>query len=122
MTRIMIADDSDSVRLVLKDILSIGKFELAGEAIDGAESVEKFNEIKPDLLLLDLAMPKKDGLTVIKEIKASHPDANIIVITATDNQKLINECLQQGAKDCIIKPFDFQKVLQAIKSVLSDSN
>jgi len=122
MARIMIADDSDSVRLVLKDILSIGKFELAGEAINGAQAVEKFNEIKPDLLLLDLAMPKKDGLTVIKEIKASHPDAKIIVITATDNQKLISECRQQGAKDCIIKPFDFQKVLQSIKSVLSDSN
>ncbi len=122
MARIMIADDSDSVRLVLKDILSIGKFELTGEAIDGAQAVEKFNEIKPDLLLLDLAMPKKDGLTVIKEIMASHPDAKIIVITATDNQKLINDCRQQGAKDCIIKPFDFQKVLQSIKSVLSDSN
>ncbi len=122
MARIMIADDSDSVRLVLKDILSIGKFELAGEAINGAQAVEKFSAIKPDLLLLDLAMPKKDGLTVIKEIKASHPDAKIIVVTATDNQKLTNECLEQGAKDCIIKPFDFQKVLQAIRSVLKDSN
>lgn len=116
----MIADDSDSVRLVLKDILSIGKFELAGEAINGAQAVEKFNEIKPDLLLLDLAMPKKDGLTVIKEIKVLHPDAKIIVVTATDNQKLINDCLQQGAKSCIIKPFDFDKVLQVIRSALKD--
>lgn len=120
MTRIMIADDSDSIRLVLQDILSIGKFELAGEARDGKDAVEKFNAIKPDLLLLDLAMPKKDGLTVIKEIKASHPDAKIIVITATDDLKLINKCLHEGAARCISKPFDFDKVLAIIKSVLQD--
>ena len=120
MARIMIADDSDSVRLVLKDILSIGKFELAGEAINGTEAVEKFNELKPDLLLLDLAMPKKDGLTVIKEIKASHPDAKIIVVTATDDQKIISECMQEGAIFSISKPFDFDKVLAAIKSSLKD--
>jgi len=120
MARIMIADDSDSVRLVLKDILSIGKFELVGEAINGTEAVEKFNALKPDLLLLDLAMPKKDGLTVIKEIMATHPDAKIIVVTATDDQKIINECMQEGAIFHISKPFDFDKVITAIKSGLKD--
>jgi len=116
----MIADDSDSFRLVLQDILSIGKFEFAGEATNGAQAVKKFSAIKPDLLLLDLVMPKKDGLTVIKDIRASHPDAKIIVISATDNQKLINECLQQGAISCISKPFDLDEVLKVIKSALKD--
>ena len=120
MSRIMIADDSDSVRLVLKDIVSIGKFELVGEAINGDQAVEKFNALKPDLLLLDLAMPKKDGLTVIKEIKASHPEAKIIVVTAAGDQKIINECLQQGARSYISKPFDFANVISTIKSSLKD--
>jgi two-component system chemotaxis response regulator CheY len=114
----MIADDSDSIRLVLRDIISIGQYELAGEAKDGKEAVEKFSAIKPDLLLLDLAMPKKDGLVVIKEVMASYPDAKIIVITATDNQKIINKCLEGGAASFITKPFNFDQVLAIIKSVL----
>jgi len=117
MARVMIADDSGSIRLVLTDILTIGKHELIGEAKDGAEAVEVYNEVKPDVLLLDLAMPKKDGLTVIKEIMTSDPHAKIIVITATENQKLLNQCLEAGAKSYILKQFNFDKVLQVIKSV-----
>ena len=115
----MLADDSDAIRQVLRDILAIGNHEVVGESVDGDETIEKFNEFQPDLLLLDLAMPKKDGLTVIKDITAIHPDAKIIIITATDNQGIINECLDAGALAHISKPFDFDNVLKVISETIS---
>ena len=119
MGNIMIADDSDAIRLVLKDILSIGDHIVVGEARDGAEAVEIFPKVNPDLLLLDLAMPKKDGLTVVKEIIAQNPDAKILLITASDDQNVIQQCLAFGAISSISKPFDFNNVLQAISNILA---
>ncbi len=117
MARVMIADDSDAIRMVLQDILSIGGHEIVAEAQNGAEAVEMFSQANPDVLLLDLAMPKKDGLTVVKEVIGKHPSAKIILITASHNQNVINECLQHGAKSFISKPFDFDYVLKLIADV-----
>jgi two-component system chemotaxis response regulator CheY len=119
MAKVLVADDSDAIRQVLNDILQIGKHELVGEAVDGNEAVEKFNELLPDLLLLDLAMPKKDGLTVVKEIIEYNPDARIVLITASDNQFIITQCLEAGAIASISKPFDFDKVLKVIADALT---
>jgi len=115
----MIADDSDAIRLVLKDILSIGDHTVMGEAKDGAEAVKLFLQVNPDLLLLDLAMPKKDGLTVVQEIIAQNPTAKIILITASDDQKIIQQCLDSGAISFISKPFDFNNVLTVISDILA---
>ena len=115
----MIADDSDAIRLVLKDILSIGKHEVLTEAADGAEAVNFYQEHTPDVLLLDLAMPKKDGLTVVKEVMQIDPNAKIILITASDDQKIIGQCLESGAISYISKPFDFNGVLKAITDILA---
>ncbi len=117
MVRVMIADDSDAIRLVLKDILSIGGHEIVAEAQNGADAVEMFSQANPDVLLLDLAMPKKDGLTVVKEIMEKNHTAKIILITASDNQSIINDCIQCGAKAFISKPFDFDYVLKLITDV-----
>jgi two-component system chemotaxis response regulator CheY len=119
MAKVMIADDSDAIRLVLQDILSIGNHEIVAEAINGNEAVEKFSQIVPDVLLLDLAMPKKDGLSVLKEIMSKHPKAKVILITASDNQNIINECLKVGASAFISKPFDFGHVLKLIDELMS---
>ncbi len=119
MVSILIADDSDAIRLVLKDILEIGQYSVAGEAVDGQDAVEKYSALKPELLLLDLAMPKKDGLTVVKEIMERYPSAKIILITAADNQKIINQCITAGAKAYISKPFDFDNVLKVISEIVS---
>ena len=110
----MIADDSAAIRLVLKDILEIGKHSVVAEATDGDEAVELFFQKSPDLLLLDLAMPKKDGLGVLKEIIGKNSAAKVVLITASDDQKIINQCLQIGAASCISKPFDFNEVLKQI--------
>lgn len=119
MARVMIADDSDAIRLVFQDILTIGSHEIVAEATNGEEAVQKFVEVNPDILLLDLAMPKKDGLTVVKEVMAARPNAKIILITASDNQNVINQCIKEGASAFISKPFDFDHVLKLISEVLS---
>ncbi len=120
MASILIADDSDAIRLVLRDILEIGKHTVVGEAIDGADTVEKYPQLKPDLMLLDLAMPKKDGLTVIHEVMEMNPKAKIILITAAGDMKIIDKCLADGAKSYIPKPFDFTQVLKKIDEILKE--
>ena len=119
MARIMIADDSDAIRLVLKDILAIEEHEIIVEATDGAEAVDFYRQHNPQILLLDLAMPKKDGLTVVKEVMAYDTNAKIILLTASDDQKVINDCLKNGATSCISKPFDFNNVLKSITEILN---
>jgi two-component system, chemotaxis family, chemotaxis protein CheY len=118
MARIMIADDSDAIRMVLKDILAIGKHKLVAEASNGTETVQEFIKTNPDLVLLDMAMPKKDGLTALKEIISMRPDAKIVMITASDNQETMKECISSGALAYILKPFNFQDVLSTIAQVL----
>jgi len=117
MVRVIVADDSDAIRLVLKDILDIGGHELVGEATNGDEAVKRFIETKPDIILLDMAMPKKDGLTALKEIITIDPEARIIMVTASDNQNTMRECISAGALAYILKPFNFQDVLKTITEV-----
>ncbi|MGI0056962.1 MAG: response regulator [Nitrosarchaeum sp.] len=118
MARVMIADDSNAIRMVLKDVLKIGHHELVAEAANGMEAVERFNATNPDLLLLDLAMPKLDGLDVVKQIIATNPNAKIVMITATDNLKTMQDCLKAGALAYVLKPFDFDQVLKIISKSL----
>ena len=120
MAKILIADDSDTIRLVLKDILSIGEHEIVAEACDGAEAVDLYQQHNPQILLLDLAMPKKDGLTVVKEVMKYDANAKIILISASDDHKIISQCLEYGAKSHIQKPFDFNSVLKSITVLLEN--
>jgi two-component system, chemotaxis family, chemotaxis protein CheY len=115
----MIADDSDAIRMVLKDILIIGKHELVAEASNGQEAFEQFKRTNPDIILLDVAMPKKDGLMVLREIIAYKPDAKVIMITASDNQTTMRECIRVGAVAYILKPFNFENVLSKISETLN---
>ncbi len=121
MARIMVTDDSDAIRMVLKDILEIGHHELVAEATNGMEAVEKFSKTKPDLLLLDLAMPKKDGMSALKEILARNPSAKIIMITASDNLSTMTECINAGALAYLLKPFNFEDVLKTISKTLDNA-
>ena len=118
----MIADDSDAIRLVLKDILSIGEHEVIAEAVDGAEAVDFYKNHNPEILLLDLAMPKKHGLEVVKDVIAYDSNAKIILITASDDQKIIGACMDSGAISYISKPFDFNTVLKSINEISGNDN
>ncbi|MGB6464259.1 MAG: response regulator [Nitrosotalea sp.] len=115
----MIAEDSAATRLVLKDALKIGHHEIVAEAIDGIETLEKFSKTNPDILLLDVAMPKKDGMSALEEIISSNPDAKIIMITADENFSTIHKSAKAGVQAYIIKPFDFKDVLNAITMALN---
>jgi len=117
MANVMIVDDSDSIRLILKDILLIGKHNLVSELSSGINVLEEYTKTNPDVVLLDMAMPKKDGVSVLREIIDYNPDANVIMISASDNQETVKECLNLGAKAYILKPFNFQEVLDTITKV-----
>ena len=118
MVRVIIADDSEAIRQLLRDILTMGDHQVVGEAVDGNEAIDTFNKIQPDLLLLDLSMPKKDGLTVVKQILEYHSDAKIILISASGNEKIIQDCLDAGAMSFISKPFEYDNVQKIISEVI----
>ena len=121
MARVMIADDSKAIRITLKDMILNGKHELIAEAVDGAEAVEKFVDLKPDVLLLDLVLPKKDGLTALKEIMETNPNAKIIMITVLDNKQMIQDCISAGAQAYITKPFTADDVLKSISFAVKEN-
>jgi two-component system chemotaxis response regulator CheY len=114
MARVMIADDSESVRLTLKDMVEAGKHKVVAEAVDGIDALEKFDSVKPDVLLLDVAMPKKDGLETLVEIIKYNPQAKVVMITAHDDMDLIENCIKVGALAYITKPFNTDEILQAV--------
>ena len=118
MARIMIVDDSEAIRNLLKDILLVGKHEVVAEAVDGIDAIEKFSTVKPDVVLLDIAMPKKDGLTTLKEIKKMNLNTKVIMVTVRDEMDMIQDCIAVGALAYIIKPFTTEEVLKAILFVL----
>lgn len=117
MANVMIVDDSDAIRMVLKDILIIGKHKMISELSSGTEVLNEYTKLKPDIILLDMAMPKKDGLTVLKEIIVLNPKAKVIMISASDNQETVRECMKAGALAYILKPFNFQDVIDIINKV-----
>ncbi len=121
MALVMIADDSEAIRIALKDIILNGKHELVAEAADGAEAVEKFVDLKPDVLLLDLVLPKKDGLTTLKEIMETNPNAKIIMVTVLDNKQMIQDCISAGAQAYITKPFTADDVLKSISFAVKEN-
>ena len=114
MTRMMIVDASEESRLLMKDFLLAHNYNVVDEASDGIEAIEKYHSEKPDLIFLDLVMPKLDGLNVLKKIRFQDPTSKIIVITGNDNMKIFEECISLGVLAFLIKPFDLNDVLSAI--------
>ncbi|MBA7567050.1 Chemotaxis protein CheY [subsurface metagenome] len=115
---ILIADDLQFIKLVLRDLLEKAGFRVVGEASNGEEAVELFQDKRPDVVLMDITMPKMDGLTALKKILKIDPGANIIMCSALGQQTLIVQALQMGAKDFIVKPFRPERVINSIKKIL----
>jgi len=116
--RILIVDDAAFMRMMIKDILSKNGFEVAGEAENGQIAVEKYGEILPDLVTMDITMPEMDGISAVKNIKKNHPDAKIIMCSAMGQQAMVIDAIQAGAKDFIVKPFQPDRVLDAVRKAL----
>lgn len=119
MARILIVDDAKFMRITLTTILTKANHEIVGEAENGAIAVSLFNDLKPELVLMDITMPEMNGLEAVKEIKKSSPQAKIIMCSAMGQQKMVVEAIEAGAKDFIVKPFDENRVLEAVNRVLS---
>ena len=116
--RILIVDDAAFMRMMIKDILTKNGFEVVGEAADGVQAVEKYAELKPDLVTMDITMPEMDGITALKEIKVKNPSAIIIMCSAMGQQAMVIDAIQAGAKDFIVKPFQADRVIEAISKAL----
>ncbi len=106
------------MRMMIKDILSKNGYNVAGEAENGLKAVEKYKEINPDLVLMDITMPEMDGIQALKEIKKQDAGALVIMCSAMGQQAMVIESIQAGAKDFIVKPFQADRVLEAVKKVV----
>lgn len=116
--RVLVVDDAAFMRMMIKDILKKGGYEVVGEAEDGMRAIEKFRELNPDLVTMDITMPDMDGITAVREIRSINPKANIIMCSAMGQQAMVIDAIQAGAKDFVVKPFQPDRVLEAVRKVL----
>lgn len=117
-TRVLVVDDAAFMRMMIKDILGKNGFEIAGEAENGAVAVEKWKELRPDLTTMDITMPEMDGIAAVKEIKKIDPNARIIMCSAMGQQAMVIEAIQAGARDFIVKPFQPDRVIEAVRKAV----
>ncbi|MCG7376920.1 MULTISPECIES: response regulator [Paenibacillus] len=116
--RILVVDDAAFMRMMIRDILSKNGYEVVGEAQDGAQAIEKFKELRPDLITMDITMPEMDGIAALKEIKKIDGNAKVIMCSAMGQQAMVIDAIQAGAKDFIVKPFQSDRVIEAISKTL----
>ncbi|MCI9220477.1 MAG: response regulator [Lachnospiraceae bacterium] len=115
---VLICDDAAFMRMMIKNVLTKGGYNVVGEAENGAKAVEKYKELSPDLVLMDITMPEMDGIQALKEIKKIDGGAKVIMCSAMGQQAMVVESIQAGAKDFIVKPFQEDRVLEAVKKVI----
>jgi two-component system chemotaxis response regulator CheY len=114
---ILVVDDAAFMRMMIRDILSKEGYVIQ-EAVNGRDAVDKYAEIRPDLVTLDITMPEMNGLDALRAIKASDKDARVLMVSAMGQQKMIVEALEAGAMDFLVKPFQPTKVLETVKKCL----
>ena len=121
--RVLIVDDALFMRRMLADILKKEGFEICGEAENGKEGIDKYAELKPDVVTMDIVMPKMeeiDGVAAVREIIKRDPQAKIVIVSAMGQHALVVEAIQAGAKDFIVKPFQPSRVVEAIRRVAGE--
>ena len=118
MAKILIVDDAAFMRMMIKDILTKNGYEVVAEAANGVEAVELYKSHQPDLVTMDITMPEMDGIQALKKIKEGDPGATIIMCSAMGQQAMVIESIQSGAKDFIVKPFQADRVLEAVKKAI----
>ncbi len=116
---VMITDDTAFMRMTLRNVIEKNGYSVIGEAGDGEEAVALYRELKPDMVTMDITMPKMDGITAIKEIMKIDPQAKIIVCSAMGQKPMVIEALSAGAKDFLVKPFDAERVVESLRKISS---
>ena len=117
--KVLIVDDAVVLRMMIKGILSKHGYEVVGEAQNGVEAVDKYKQLQPDLVTMEMVMPEMDGITAVRQIMSMDPNAKIIMCTSMGQQALVVEAIQAGAKSFITKPFQPPKILETISKVLA---
>jgi two-component system chemotaxis response regulator CheY len=118
--RVLIVDDAIFMRNMIRDVFAEGGFEVVGEAANGLEAVERFKELQPDLVTMDIVMPFKSGIDATREILRIDPQAVVVMCSALGQESLVMEAIEAGASDFIVKPFKGEDVLAVVKRVLGD--
>ncbi|MEC1591407.1 response regulator [Bacillus sonorensis] len=121
MTRVLIVDDTKFMRDKIREILETENFQVAGEAGNGKDAVLFYQKLRPDLVIMDITMPVKNGIEALKEMIEIDPKVKVIMCTAMRQQRIVVEAIEAGAKDFIVKPFEEAKVLEAIRLVLGNA-
>jgi two-component system chemotaxis response regulator CheY len=119
MANILVVDDAAFMRMMLKDIIIKGGHNVVGEAANGIEAIEMYSKLNPDIVTMDITMPEMEGLEALKHIKQADPAARIIMCSAMGQQGMVVQAIQNGAKDFIVKPFQSDRVLEAINKGLT---
>lgn len=118
MKRVLVADDASFMRQMIRDIVEPEGYEVVGEAADGVEVVERFKELHPDLVMMDIVMPKRSGIDAVKAIMELDGSARVVMCSALGQEALVMEAIQAGAKDFIVKPFKPDAVVSTLAKVL----
>jgi len=116
--KILIVDDAAFLRMMMRDILIKNDYEVVGEADNGQRAIESYKDLVPDLVIMDITMPEIDGIQAVKEIKKFDSDSKIIMCSAMGQQAMVIESIQAGAKDFIVKPFQAERVIEAVKKAI----
>ena len=117
MAAVLIVDDTLFMRASIKQMLEANGHSVAGEASNGVEAVTKFAEVKPDVILMDITMPDMDGLEALRLIKEIDPNAKVVMCTAMGQQAMVAKAVELGAQQFIVKPFQSERLIAAIKTV-----
>lgn len=115
---ILVVDDAAFMRMMIKDVLTKNGYLVSGEAENGQKAIEKYKELTPELVIMDITMPEVDGIQAVKEIKKLDPNAKIVMCSAMGQQAMVIESIQAGARDFIVKPFQADRVIEAVKKVI----
>ena len=121
MAKILIVDDAAFMRKVIRDTLTKSGYTDLYEAVDGADAVEKYSEISPNLVLMDITMPNMDGLEALKAIRAKDGNANVVMCSAMGQEAMVVEAVQAGIKDFIVKPFKEDRLMKTVTSILGNA-
>jgi two-component system, chemotaxis family, chemotaxis protein CheY len=119
MARVLVVDDAAFMRKMVSDALAGGGHEIVGEAGNGEEAVQRYCELRPDVMTLDITMPEKDGISALREIIAADPGAKVVMCSALGQESKVLESIKLGAKDFVVKPFQAERVLSAIAKALN---
>jgi two-component system, chemotaxis family, chemotaxis protein CheY len=119
MARVLVVDDAAFMRKMVTDALTKGGHEVVGEAGNGVEAISQFQSLKPDLMTLDITMPEKDGLAALADIMAADPAAKVVMCSALGQESKVLEAIKLGAKDFVVKPFQPDRVIEAVGKALA---